>query len=65
MLKSKASKRLNSLLATPQGEELLTLLQEEYGGLSYTKGDPVDTAFREGQRSVVLYLEEVRDERPE
>lgn len=40
------------------GAEVLEDLQRRFGArLSYVKGDPHETAFREGQRSVVVTIQ--------
>ena len=42
---------------TPPGEKvLLELTSLYYDRLSYTRGDTHETAFREGQRSVVEFI---------
>ena len=63
MLKSNRSKTLNRLLNTAVGEELMVELRAEFGVASYTKGDPTHTAYLEGARGVILFLDEVKNER--
>ncbi len=40
----------------PEGQTVLDDLEASFGGSTYTKGDPYDTAFREGQREVLLRI---------
>jgi len=42
---------------TPEGKRVLADLQSAYyHRLSYTKDDPYETAFREGQRNVIIRI---------
>lgn len=39
-----------------EGEAVLADLIARFGGVTYTRGDPHHTAFREGQRSVLEHI---------
>lgn len=39
-----------------EGKAVLEDMEASFGGSCYTKGDPYDTAFREGQREVLLRI---------
>jgi hypothetical protein len=51
--------------SSPAGEQVLKDLESAYGNrLSYSK-DPYDTAFKEGQRSLLLRIKSMITERKE
>jgi hypothetical protein len=54
-----------TLFQTDAGRRVLMELMDSYHMLSlvHTIGDPYETAFRDGQRSVVVYM--LRESRPE
>lgn len=54
--------RLNRILMTPNGEELIKILAEDFDGSCYCKGDSHHTAYLEGRRDVITYLREVRED---
>ena len=41
---------------TPDGFRVLEDLELSFGGSCYTKGDPYDTIYREGQRDVLTRI---------
>lgn len=45
------------VFASPEGERLLEFMWARWGGISHTKGDPYETAFNEGARSVLVLIE--------
>lgn len=49
----------NAVFSGPDGEIVIGDLEASFGGSCYTKGDPYDTAFREGQREVVLRIKQM------
>lgn len=42
-----------------QGKKVLEDLELSFGGSCYTKGDSHDTAFREGQREVLIRIRQM------
>ena len=44
---------------TDSGLRVLADLEISFGGSCYTKGDPHDTAYREGQRDVLTRIKEL------
>lgn len=42
--------------STPDGQEALQILIDQFGGSCYAKGDPYHTAYLEGGRDVLIYL---------
>jgi hypothetical protein len=44
--------------STDAGKRVLEDFEQSFGGDCYTKGDPYDTAFREGQRNVLLRIKQ-------
>jgi hypothetical protein len=44
---------------TPDGQEALKILVKEFGGSCYAKGDPHHTAYLEGARDVLLYIQQM------
>lgn len=44
---------------TDQGQRVLDDLEASFDGSCYTKGDSHDTAFREGQREVLLRIRQM------
>ena len=44
---------------TDSGKRVLDDLEKSFGGSCYTKGDPHDTAYREGQRDVLMRIKEL------
>ena len=44
---------------TGSGLRVLDDLEKSFGGSCYTKGDPHDTAYREGQRDVLTRIKEL------
>jgi len=44
---------------TDAGLRVLADLEMSFGGSCYTKGDPHDTAYREGQRDVLTRIKEL------
>jgi len=49
---------IKRMLLSPIGADLIALLEEEYGQQTSFSADPYLTAFKEGQRSVLLLLNE-------
>lgn len=47
----------HNALRGPDGETVLRALRLAYGGQSYVQGDTHETAYRAGQRSVLLDVE--------
>ena len=45
--------------STGFGAAALADMEESYGGVTYTRGDTHETAYKEGQRSVVLAIREL------
>jgi hypothetical protein len=45
--------------ATKSGQMVLEDLERSFGGSCYTKGDPHDTAFREGSREVLMRIKQL------
>jgi len=43
-----------NVFGSPEGQRVLDDFEASFGGSCYTKGDPYDTAFREGQREVLM-----------
>jgi len=59
------SKDVKELFSTKTGERMLANMKSAYGDrISFTK-DPYETAFREGQRSVYLELENIMEKENE
>ena len=57
---------IKRILHSPDGEKLLKLLTEEFAErTSFTVGDPHSTSFKEGQRNVVLFLNDMRESKYE
>lgn len=53
---------IKNILKSPQGEELMNFLKEEFSSTtSFVSGDPYYTSFKEGQRSVVLFLMDLEE----
>ena len=48
-----------SVFLSDQGQRVLDDLEASFGGSCYTKGDSHDTAFREGQREVLLRIRQM------
>jgi len=50
----------------PDGDKAFELLSKEFADrVSHVRGDPYTTAFNEGQRSVVLFLMDIRESKYE
>ena len=45
-----------NVFSTEAGKRVLDDLEISFGGLCYTKGDSHDTAFKEGQREVLMRI---------
>ena len=59
------SKDVRELLSTKTGQRMLANMKTAYGDrISFTK-DPYETAFKEGQRSVYLELENIMEKENE
>ena len=53
---------LKRILASPDGQTLMASLEREFADrTSHVAGDPYTSAFNEGQRSVVLFLYDIKD----
>jgi len=53
---------IKRILMSPDGQKLYEFLSREYmERTSHVAGDPYTTAFREGQRNVVLILLDLRE----
>ena len=51
--------KIKSLFTAPDGEAVFKLLELEFSDrTSFTAGDPHMTAFKEGQRSVILFIKD-------
>jgi hypothetical protein len=48
-----------STFGTPDGLKVLEDMEKAFGGSCYSKGDPYDTTFREGQRDVLDRIKEL------
>lgn len=49
-------------LESPDGKEVFKALYKEFADRnSHVPGDPYTTAFNEGQRSVILFLTDIRE----
>lgn len=48
------AKTVYSVFTTEQGKELLSYLEDNYLKVSSFSKDPIEMAFKEGQRSIVL-----------
>ena len=48
-----------AVFLSDQGQRVLDDLEDSFGGSCYTKGDSHDTAFREGQREVLLRIRQM------
>jgi len=46
---------------SPDGQEALKILIEQFGGSCYAKGDPHHTAYLEGGRDVLIYIRELME----
>jgi len=44
---------------TPSGLKVLDDLEKSFGGSCYTKGDPYDTTYKEGQRDVLTRIKQM------
>ena len=44
---------------SPDGQEALKILIDQFGGSCYQKGDPHHTAYLEGGRDVLIYIKEL------
>jgi len=59
------SKDVRELFSTKTGQRMLANMKTAYGDrISFTK-DPYETAFKEGQRSVYLELENIMEKENE
>lgn len=53
---------LKRVFSGPDGDKAFDLLYKEFADRnSHVPGDPYTTAFNEGQRSVVLFLTDIRE----
>lgn len=59
----KMAEKYKGIFTTPLGREVLADLEATFGGMSYTKGDPYETAFKEGGRRVLLRIKHMLGER--
>lgn len=50
------------VFGSPDGQEALGLLVREFGGSSYAKGDPYHTAYLNGARDLLLYVQQMTKE---
>jgi len=48
-----------AVFLSDQGQKVLDDLEASFGGSCYTKGDSHDTAFREGQREVLIRIRQM------
>jgi len=53
------SKNFNSVFSSPQGEQVLVALEEEFNHDNIMAEDPYKTAYRLGQRDVVVYIRQL------
>ena len=54
--------KVAQMVETPAGQEGMKVLSEMFYDRScHTPGDPYSTAFKDGQRSVVLYLKQCKE----
>lgn len=55
--------KVAQMVETPSGQEGLKILESQFCGISHNLGNPnpYDTAFREGQRSVVEYIKRCKE----
>jgi hypothetical protein len=44
---------------TDSGLRVLADLEKSFGGSCYSKGDPYDTAYKEGQRDILVRIKEL------
>ena len=47
---------LQAVFSTPDGQEALQILIDQFGGSCYAKGDSHHTAYLEGGRDVLIYI---------
>ena len=47
--------------STPDGQEALKILTQQFGGSCYAKGDPHHTAYLEGARDVLIYIRQMTE----
>jgi len=53
---------MRRILQTPDGQKLYETLDTEFSDRSsFVAGDPYATAYKEGQRSVVLFLKDLME----
>lgn len=57
-LKRKAA-TIARAFGTPDGQEALKILTDQFGGTCYAKGDSHHTAYLEGARDVLLYIQQM------
>jgi hypothetical protein len=50
---------VHGAFSTADGRDALEILQEQFGGSCYAKGDPHHTAYLEGGRDVLLYIRDM------
>jgi len=50
---------LKRVFSSPDGQEALQYLIEQFGGSCYAKGDPYHTAYLEGGRDVLIYIRQM------
>jgi hypothetical protein len=55
------SKAISRFLGSPDGKEVLSLLEEEFFLGSMMGSSPEQTAFNLGRRDVVVYIRNLRD----
>ena len=47
------------VFGSPDGQEALKILQDQFGGSCYAKGDSHHTAYLEGGRDVLIYIRQM------
>jgi len=49
---------VSRVFGSPDGQEALKIMAQLFGGSCYAKGDPYHTAYLEGARDVLLYIQQ-------
>jgi hypothetical protein len=56
---AKKSAKIKKLFSSPDGKEVLDILEEEFNGDNLFYADPYTTAHKLGSRDVVVYLQQL------
>lgn len=52
---------VSRVFSSPEGQEALKILIDQFGGSCYAKGDPYHTSYLEGARDVLVYIKELME----